>query len=437
MKKFIILSLVFILVLSVTSFASNTRVRTMGNNNMIVIDDANIEIFPSRLLQFPNLAIGEFNSSDFRDFGMIWKISDKNNCTMGAFFSTENTYGDFGSLPNFGSFNNSYNNRISFYYARDLGANKLGVNLRYMAANGENTSTDTASFNSLNNESLSRINLTVGLTEGSDKWDIAANIGFGSFTNERTNSYNNNPFSSGFDTLQVNYKENEPDGISNMGIEGRYFMVKNPNYTLIPHVSLQTDKFGYTATPAAHRVLYDATRTFKMTYSEIEIGVGVNFTPSSNVLAILDFGLSRSSSKYESTYSQVLDTTATPYEIDAYTDEDKYSTTTLPYFKLGLDAEVFKWLDVRFGVQSDWHREKNENEYRRNLNPFGFPDYYLYNSESKSNYVYNETMVGLGFNWNRLHIDTEANPDFFIEGPDFLSGASEDMAYSLSVTYDL
>lgn len=384
MKKFIILSLAFVLMFSFAAMATNTRVNTMGYNNMIVIDDANIEIFPGRLIEFSNLAIGEFNSSDFRDFGMIWKVAEKSNWNMGAFFTTQTGLGDFNSVPNFGLYPTSFNDRITLYYGREMGSNKLGFKFEYMNAGYEET--DTLSTNNDETEKLNHMEFTFGLTEGSGQWDVAANIGFGSFTNEINDSI-----------------QNEADGISNLGLVGRYFMVKNPNYTLVPHAGFSTDKFGW------KDVVGDLAESYKMTY--IELGCGFNFTPSNNVLAVLDVGVAIESEKYEFTTAGV-------------TDEDKYTTTTLPYFKLGLDAEVFKWLDVRFGMQSDWHREKDEINYN-NLN------------EWKYNYVNNQSIVGLGFHWNRLHIDTEANPDFFIEGPDFLSGADEDMAFALSVLYEL
>ena len=57
----------FVFVLSMTSFASRSRIRTMGNSPITVIDDSNIEMFPSRLMQFQNLAIGEFQSNDFNN----------------------------------------------------------------------------------------------------------------------------------------------------------------------------------------------------------------------------------------------------------------------------------------------------------------------------------------------------------------------------------
>jgi len=384
MKKFIILSLAFVLLLSFAAMATNTRVNTMGYNGMIVIDDSNIEMFPSRLIEFSNLAIGEFSSSDFREFGMIWKVSDNSNWNMGAFFSTQTGLGDFGFVPSFGMYPTYFNDRIDFYYGRELGNNKFGFRFEYQNAGYEET--DTLSTNFDDTEKLNHMNFTFGLTEGSGQWDVAVNFGIGSFTNEENDS-----------TI------NEPDGISNFGVVGRYFMVKNPNYTLVPHAGISMDKFGWKDVGA------DYAEVYKMTY--IELGCGFNYTPSNNVLAVLDVGFALDSWKEE-------------YTDATTTDEYKYATTTIPYFKLGLDAEVFKWLDVRFGMQSDWHREKEEINYN-NLN------------EWKYNYVYNESIVGLGFHWNRLHIDTEANPDFFIEGPDFLSGASEDMSWSLSVLYEL
>ncbi|MFQ5500168.1 MAG: hypothetical protein ACE5FH_10910, partial [Candidatus Zixiibacteriota bacterium] len=60
MKQSIILALLLILLLSASSFATETRVRTMGENNMILLDDFNIWVFPSRLMEYPDIAVAEF-----------------------------------------------------------------------------------------------------------------------------------------------------------------------------------------------------------------------------------------------------------------------------------------------------------------------------------------------------------------------------------------
>ena len=57
MRKLIILTIVLVMAMATASFATYTRVVTMGNNNNILLDDANVWLYPSRINQYPNLAI--------------------------------------------------------------------------------------------------------------------------------------------------------------------------------------------------------------------------------------------------------------------------------------------------------------------------------------------------------------------------------------------
>ena len=50
------------MILSLSSFATDTRVLTMGDNNNILMDDANIWLYPSRIYNYPDIATAEFSN---------------------------------------------------------------------------------------------------------------------------------------------------------------------------------------------------------------------------------------------------------------------------------------------------------------------------------------------------------------------------------------
>lgn len=362
MKKFIIISFVFVMLLSISAMASETRVRTMGDNNNVLLDDANIWLYPSRILDYPNLATAElgYYSDEFDELGINWKLDDKS--VLGTYFSTK--YSD---------------DRIDLFYGTDLGGSKFGAHLNFqnMSTKSENDTTFTGDNNRERSQSF--YDFTFSLTEATGQWDVALNAGLGTFTNLDDSG------------LVIS----EPDGMYNFGLYGRYFQVKNPNYTLIHHIAVMSAKDGYK----------DAGGSYADKWVGFEIGSGFNFTPSSHVLGVFDFGFKYIKYTYE-------ETGESDYDNKVY---------ALPYFKMGLDGEVFKWLDVRFGATSYWTNDKDEFE----------------SQSYTQKYAQNDTYFGLGFNWNHLHVDTEANPDFFLAGPDFLSGASEDMSWNMSVTYDM
>jgi hypothetical protein len=49
----------------------------------------------------------------------------------------------------------------------------------------------------------------------------------------------------------------------------------------------------------------------------------------------------------------------------------------------------------------------------------------------------NETYLGLGFHWNRLHVDVQSNPDLFLDGFNFISGESNSMNFRISALYEM
>jgi hypothetical protein len=57
MKRVLILSLVFMLLMGLNTFATQTRTLTMGDNDGIMVDDYNIFRFPGRLFSYPNIAV--------------------------------------------------------------------------------------------------------------------------------------------------------------------------------------------------------------------------------------------------------------------------------------------------------------------------------------------------------------------------------------------
>jgi len=90
MKKALILAIGLLMLFSISSFASETRTLVMGDNNMIMVDDYNIFMFPGRVNNYPNLALGEFDynfGNEFYDFGITWQFNDDNPWVLGTFVS--------------------------------------------------------------------------------------------------------------------------------------------------------------------------------------------------------------------------------------------------------------------------------------------------------------------------------------------------------------
>jgi len=395
MKKLITLSFVFLLLLSLNAFATDTRVMTLGNTNEVLLDDANIWMYPSRINDYPNLAIGEFGSGDeFQTFGVHFKFNRDNPWVLGAYFDNLPTYYPedlFGNnlLP--GRFNNQLDNnhRINLFYGRDLGQMNFGF--RVSALQSSHTMDEAADQSK---QAFGYYNFNVGLTSNNGAWDLAGSLGLGSFTDENADS---DPY-------------NEADGFMDISVMGRMFHQINPNYTVIPHAGVMYSKRGLKNYDSdGDLTTQDYVEQWKS--MAFELGAGINYTPATNVLAVADVGF---------VYYKVKD----EYTPDGGTT-DEYNNTNfaMPYFRLGLDADIFKWLDVRMGAQSIWDRETDEYK------PSG--------DKEKWNYAQNDTYLGFGFHWNRFHVDAYTDPELFLDGFNFISGSTNTMNFQLSAVYEM
>ncbi len=374
--------------LAMSAFGSNTRTLTMGNNNMILVDDANIWMFPSRINDYPGLAIAEFGGDpgspqEFTSFGVHWQFGDDSPWVMGTYF--EDNLGTFTGYWGLPFTPPGDNRRIHFFYGRAMGTNKFGLRFSLYSSSEEYTDSSPTS----NKESFSYYDTHLGLTADDNSWDLALNLGFGSWTDE----------TGGIATF-------ESDGMLDFTLMGRMFMEKGPNYTYVPHAGIEYHKFGW-LTPAS-------TEEEKLTAFIIDLGMGQVYTPSNNVEAVFDFGIRMENNKYE-------------YTDGTDAEEEKWSFTTIPYFKIGMDAEVFSWMDVRLGATSFWQRFKDEFV---QSNP-------LFSSEDKQGFADNQTYLGFGFHWGNFHVDTYADPQLFLEGFNFISGGNQDMNFQISATYEM
>ncbi len=391
MKKLIILTLVLALIMASAALASRTRVLTMGDNHVILTDDANIWNWPSRLNNYPALAVGEFASSnDFTQFGVHWQFGGDDPWVLATYFEDNTNFSPFFGVP-FST--TTSNKRGHFFYARAMGSNKFGARVSYYQSGFEET--DNSPFQE--KEAMHYLEASLGLTGSDDSWDIAVTGGFGSWEDTEDDS-----------------AITEPDGLVDFAALGRMFWTGgNPNFTYVPHAGIEYHKGGANFFGAAGLVNFSQD----LTNMAIELGIGQVYTPSANVEAVIDVGLRLDRSKTDLT---------DPDTSNFLSFESKSNTTTIPYFKLGLDAGVFDWLDVRFGATSFWNREKDEFTQG------------TFNGEDKTNFASNETFLGFGFHWGNLHVDTYTDPDMFLNGFDFINGdGNGDMNFQISAVYDL
>lgn len=397
-----------LLMLGASSMATDTRVMTMGENNVVLVDDANIWLFPSRVFDYPNLAIGEFSDqagNDFTQLGIHWKLGSDNPLVIGTYFTDlgfpalpDNLLG--ANLVAWDMLGGLDNRRIDMFYGNELGAYIFGSRISIYHSSAE---LDSDAPVDMSKESFGYYDFDFGLTSESRNWDVALNFALGNWTDEDDQGRT----------------ESEPDGFFDFSVLGRYFMQRGPDYTLIPHLGFLKNKRGvktYVVDPADPALL-TLNQTSNYDVTAFNFGLGVNYTPARDVLAVCDFGFSYAKWKDETQLEEVGVQAAASFE-------DTEAFTVLPYFKIGLDADVFKWMDIRLGATSFWNSETIEDKTLNNTEKYKFAD--------------NETYLGFGFHWNRLHVDTYTDPELFLNGFDFISGGGGgQMNFAISAVYEM
>jgi len=404
MKKVVTVTIVLMLLMCISAFATRNRLRTMGASSITVIDDDNIRSLPGRTFEFPNIAVAEFGSNDLTELGVHCKIGEEKPFVLAIYFNTDEVnrprgYGEPG--PAFmwldgGALDDELGHRnIDLYYGRPLGGNNFGFHLGYYSASFEDT--DPAG---LGKESANSFDFGFGLTDGAGDWDIAASATFGGWTDEDADG--------GIET--------EPDGYSEIGVMGRYFWHQNPNRTFIPHAGFavgtrgEIDNWGGDSDPATNDI------NTKTKFTGFHVGMGWNEVPTNNVLVVADFGFRVDKVKTERVWT-------TTYAATAGSDEQTDTRTVIPYWRMGFEAQVFDWMDVRMGATSDWMSEKRE---------------FASTFEVKRGFADNQTYLGFGFHWGRFHVDTWTDPEMFLEGFEFINGnGNNDMNFGISALYEM
>jgi hypothetical protein len=388
MKRLVTLAVLSAFILGGMAYATETRVLTMGDVNNIVKDEANIWLYPSTINYYPKLFIGE------ADYGNYWKVGghfvfgengDK-PMVLGAYFSQEDDY--FPSILNYPDKAVPYaDQRLTLFYGRELSDMPFGFFLNYYTRGSKNEDTATSSNNE---ESLSRYEFAFGLSPMQKKLDLT--VGF-AFTTWKDKDY----YNAALGIVDLS----KPVGNLDLGIMARYWMDPMGNYTLVPHGGLMYSKQGvdYYDYDGTSWVAFERDETKDMM---LDLGLGMNYDAAENVLVVGDIGFQLDN--YKETYD---------YAAADVTDPDDYKDNVfiLPYFKIGIDAEVFNWMDFRSGVNKYWAKETYE------------PD--AANKEISTR-TYTYTYLGAGFNWGNFTIDAQINTNFLETGPYFISGQSDE-----------
>jgi len=367
--------------LSTPSYATETRVSSMGGVGLFIRDNSNISFFPATLVDYSDQVIAELrvkNQDDHYTVGGHLPISN-NGAVLGIYLNRPIPI----PLPVSDITNNlELENTATIYYAMKSGDMNYGFGLSYAhdgwkADDGDDEDIETANY--------------FGIHGGvsSDLYDVGVMLDLPSIKRE------------------VGETERTFSG-TGIGVVGRYFMQQTDIIEFVPvglfYTLSGTSEYTFTmGTGESNKSETD------ISHMELLLGGSVNYHITDNNIAVLGieaFGLSTETEEDE--------------------DGNKYTTqtTTLPAIYLGVESRILSWLTGRVGASQSYYTFKTINE----------PD-----EGDKTETANQDTdfhfSFGFGINVGSFILDASFNEGLLFDGPNFLSGTSNNMTNKISLVY--
>ncbi|HEY3296803.1 MAG TPA: hypothetical protein VGL38_15335 [bacterium] len=395
-SKWIFVAVLLCVLLPFAANATITRVVGLGglNTNYIIKDASNPQIWPQLIADWPNLAGAEFNNAtgtwdfnkaylnySFPNASVLQVSLDKLPGINSMFFNSPG-YTQLTTVPNISDpTSNTPASKLSLTWGMPWNGMKVGAALNISQHSFKDNATPA------NELKASAIGINLGGSFLENKLDAA--IGF------ETVSGSVKPGNNGSG-------EDKTDGSMAINVAGRYWWMYAEKLALVPNVRFLTLK------DAAKGANGDK-RTF--TTTDIKLGVGHNWTPVENALAIFEFGIDMNT--FENKTEPNGGTAATV----------KNTNNALPYWRIGFETKVFDWLNGRLGAERNWVAQKQDNGAAPAVSPeAGFSQTFTY--------------LGATAYWNRMIFDVQVDPNFILNGPYFISGQTNAMLARVSLKYD-
>jgi len=419
-KSFAILAAVVMLLgVANVTFATQSRVVSLGKAWMYDGDFEDIYFYPNLTASYPRMIVAELGTNPD-------SISYNGSAAI-TFANEEQTWGVVGldinhKITNEDGFNTlittafgmaPVNNKWHLFYARNVGGLSAGLHIARAAYAETYTNSDTV------NGSLHQDNST-----SAGIWDFNFGLGYSPAENMEANlgfSFKTYSFSDemnwtwpGATPAITPYVETlESDGGSGIDVALRVMYGMSDNFKLVPTAGLSMSSIGYKL--SYNDTLYGFPYGGEMSTFDFWAGFGANYTPVENVRVIggLDFGIATTT---------IEDTTGV---LGAWGfTEEKTSTFLFPGFSAAVEADVLKWLTLRIGASKDIAKTtetttdaanaETENTYTSAAYQFGF---------------------GLGFKFNKLCIDVKVNDAQPFDLGYLMSGNTNTPFTQVSATY--
>jgi hypothetical protein len=359
--------------------ASETRTFSMGQVGNYIRDNSNVYPFPGTLMDYNNQIIMElrtYKNQPDQYFGGVHLPLLSTNYMIGVYLNRPLDF-DFPSIV-IGDGLVELEHTTDVLFGMKMGNNNLGFRLSY-ASDGYQQDSSFADPRNIE-ESAQYIELAAGLS--SEIYDAGLSLHLPSINSE------------------IDGSTDEWGGYG-IGVNGRYFYKINEKMTCVPMVSI--------GTLSSERKIEVTDVKNKYEIFSLVLGVSLNYQIEEQTLLLLGiepFGYLSSSEDIEN--------------VGKTTDK----TTTLPAIFIGAESNLKTWLIGRCGIRQSFQSMTTTYE----------PDVGAESEISESTSDINFTF-GFGIRVGSLLMDVDFNQSMFFDGPQFISGQSNQMFNRISLTY--
>ena len=368
-----------ITVFSINSYATETRVASMGGVGYYIRDNSNVFYFPGTLVSYNNQVIAELrqkNNDDLYTIGVHLPVGAN---AVGGLYLNRPLYLPTDLISQVAP-NVELDRTITVAYGSKLTNYDFGIMVSMAMDSWSDDYGDEEE-----KESARYFNIAAGISN--QLYDLGVNIDLPSVSWE--------------------YEDAERKwGGFGMGINGRYFMTKTSELQLVP-----LGNFYYGSASFEYDSGISGAQKYEVDYGKLDIGlgIGINYQLSENnlvVLAIEGFGLSQE----------------TEDEKDG--DETTEKWTTLPGIYMGVESQIKPWLIGRLGATQIYQ------SYSKKVKPDQGES-----TEDSDHSTSFAVTFGLGINMGSFSLDASFNEGLLFDGPHFISGSSNSIAHKISITY--
>jgi len=421
MKRLILLStltLLLVLIIGSSAFATLGRIRALGNADYYFKDIYHIYMNPAYLGQYTNSVYGELGTyyywmeEDDTPYDQFLGINYKvyKGLSLGltlnrvAYWDVSDLFDEFEvGIP-------EPINEFDFMASYDFEKLHIGASL-YHAGNIREEEYDYE-------DTLADPNYTYTSNWEASSGTTALTAGFLFDLNENSNieamfklnfdrgkykyDYSNSTGTSYFYNL-------ETDGGNGIEFGARAFFGVIENFQLVPLFAFGTESIflKYADEDTSY-----STGDLKMSY--FVVGLGGNLKLDKGMVA---GGINVSQYKWTDETDREY-----PYE---------YKDWYMPGFNLGVEYDLTKWLVARIGMEKEFGR--TEYKYDDLLPPYLYHDVYKYRWTTDD---HDFIGMGVGFKFSKFKVDATVGEDNFFEGGYILSGKQNNMFGTLSATFE-